>query len=34
VVTRHQGEIWFESEEGRGTTFFIRLPLEVCPSVP
>jgi signal transduction histidine kinase len=29
VVNRHQGEIWFDTEVGRGTTFFIRLPLDI-----
>lgn len=29
IVNRHQGQLWFESELGHGTTFFIRLPLEV-----
>jgi len=29
IVNRHQGQLWFESELGQGTTFFIRLPLEV-----
>jgi signal transduction histidine kinase len=28
IVNRHQGQIWFETEVGRGTTFFLRLPLE------
>jgi PAS domain S-box-containing protein len=28
IVNRHQGQLWFESEVGKGTTFFIRLPLE------
>ena len=28
IVKRHQGQLWFESELGKGTTFFIRLPLE------
>lgn len=32
VVKRHQGQIWFESESGQGTTFFIRLPLQVEPT--
>jgi PAS domain S-box-containing protein len=27
IVKRHQGQLWFESELGKGTTFFIRLPL-------
>jgi PAS domain S-box-containing protein len=27
VVKKHGGRIWFESETGKGTTFFVRLPL-------
>ncbi|XYI00972.1 AAA family ATPase [Sorangium sp. So ce1128] len=27
IVVRHGGEMWFESEEGRGSTFHVRLPL-------
>jgi len=30
VVKRHQGQIWFETEVGKGTTFFVRLPLEAA----
>lgn len=26
IVNNHNGEIWFESEKGSGTTFYIRLP--------
>ncbi|MCB9453765.1 MAG: GAF domain-containing protein [Anaerolineaceae bacterium] len=28
LVEMHHGEVWFESEQGKGTTFFIRLPFE------
>jgi signal transduction histidine kinase len=28
VVTRHGGTLSFESEVGRGTTFFVRIPIE------
>jgi signal transduction histidine kinase len=27
LVNMHHGKLWLESEEGRGTTFFIRLPI-------
>jgi PAS domain S-box-containing protein len=32
IVNRHQGQIWFESEAGHGTTFFVRLPLDAGSS--
>jgi signal transduction histidine kinase len=28
VVEKHGGDLGFETEVGKGTTFFIRLPLE------
>jgi signal transduction histidine kinase len=27
IVKGHGGKIWFESEAGKGTTFFIQIPL-------
>jgi signal transduction histidine kinase len=27
IVKKHVGKLWFETEAGRGTTFFIQLPL-------
>ncbi|WP_291722803.1 sensor histidine kinase [Bernardetia sp.] len=27
IIQRHDGKIWFESEEGIGTTFFIEIPI-------
>jgi len=27
LVERHGGQLWFESEEGGGTTFFLTLPI-------
>jgi signal transduction histidine kinase len=28
IVSKHHGDIWFQSEPGQGTTFYIRLPLK------
>jgi signal transduction histidine kinase len=28
IIERHGGEIWFSSEEGLGTTFWIKLPVK------
>ena len=33
VVEAHQGSIQVESEIGKGTTFFIRIPLDLTPGV-
>jgi signal transduction histidine kinase len=33
IVKKHGGKIWFTSEEGKGTTFFIRLPLNAEPAI-
>ncbi len=27
IVERHYGEIWVESELGKGTSFFVKLPV-------
>jgi signal transduction histidine kinase len=40
LVEQHGGRLWFESEEGQGSTFFVRLPLlgeeseEHCDRLP
>ncbi len=28
IVEKHEGQIWFETQEGIGTTFFVRLPIQ------
>lgn len=33
IIDRHQGRIWMQSEEGRGSTFFIALPRLVAAHV-
>ena len=33
VVDKHGGDLRFESEPGKGTTFFIRLPLQARAAV-
>ena len=27
IVNKHSGQLWFETEVGKGTTFFVRLPI-------
>jgi signal transduction histidine kinase len=33
IVESHEGQIYFESDETRGTTFFVRLPLDPTAGV-
>jgi len=28
IVERHQGQLWFETEEGVGTTFYFKIPID------
>lgn len=32
IRNKHGGDLWFESEVGKGTTFFIRLPIQGRPA--
>ena len=34
VVNKHGGSLTFETETGRGTTFFIRLPIDASEARP
>jgi signal transduction histidine kinase len=34
VVDEHGGRIWFESESGAGTRFFVELPQTLAPQPP
>ena len=33
LVLLHHGEIWVESEPGRGSTFYVKLPVHAAPAV-
>ena len=32
IVEAHQGNIWLESKEGQGTTFFVQIPVNLAPN--
>ena len=32
VVKKHGGKIWFATEIGKGTTFFLTLPIQLADS--
>ncbi len=34
LVEMHDGEVWFESQENKGTTFYVSLPIEGPETVP
>jgi signal transduction histidine kinase len=34
IIIAHGGEIWFQSSEAKGTTFFVKLPLSTSPRSP
>ena len=34
IILAHKGDIWIESEKGKGTTFHIRLPIGIVEEIP
>ena len=34
IAEAHRGRIWFESEDGRGSTFFVALPIAAPTADP